>query len=166
MNMLEDQLFLDIHNNNRVNELLNNGAKPNKIILNSYLDNCSTNNNSCNFKTTKLLVDKMDNIDFDTIINSTIRLGHDVKQYNYILDKYKFKNDNEKNLLLNVACFNDDTKYDLVRNFIDKYDFKMNRDNLLKCVRHNQELNKTKLIDKEREFNQYIYNHYKNNLKE
>lgn len=160
----EDELYLNVHNLSKIRVLIANGAKPNKFILNSYLDSCSNYNNNCKLDNIKMLIDNGAKVDTDVVINATIRLSKNKEQYGYIMDNYKNRIKKDDSLILSTACFTDDEiKYDLVRNLVDNYKIKPTEDTLSRCIRYYNNINNTKLKDKETEFNKYFYEQYKLN---
>jgi len=163
----DDELYLNVHNLTKIRELIANGAKPNKFILNSYLDSCSNYNNNCKIDNIKMLINNGAEVNLDVIINATLKLSKNKEQYEYIMDNYKNRTKKDDSLILSTACFTDDEiKYDLVRTLVDNYKIKPTEELLSRCIRYNNNMNNTKLKDKETEFNRYFYEQYRLNRKD
>jgi len=162
MNDLYQQLFLNISNKQKLFELLDNGVKPDTIILNSYLDTCSIyNKDKCDMNITKKLIDNGAKVELNSVYSAALRLGNDIDHFNYIFDNYKRNKEDDENIL-EIACFtNDEYKYNLVKNLLDRYKIKPSDRTLLKCVKHHNQIRNIELKEKEIQFNDYFYNIYK-----
>ena len=167
MNNLEDQLFLNIHNKDKIIELLNNGAKPSSYIYNSYLDSCSKyNDNKCDIDITKKFLNNGLVIDSDIMINASFKLSDDIDHFNLVFDNFNRKKSNIDDIILDIGCYIDNNnKYNFVRNLLNKHKIIPNERHLSKCIKHNNLLNNTFLKYEEINFNDYFYNFYKNNKK-